>query len=324
LSDQSCVIFGGVGYVGRNWANRLAEKKIFGRIILADIRSPVDRLPASVEYINCDVRKPITTQLPELRPDWIFNFAAIHREPGHAVEEYFGTNLPGARNVCAYAEERACKNILFSSSISVYGPTNGPTSEAAALYPSSPYGMSKLGSELIHEIWRHSGAERRLCVCRPGVIYGAGDPGNILRMIRAVKKGYFVFPGTEQVRKSYAYIEGLLDSFEFVMARSEPQLTYNYVERETEPLGELVQIVQKQLGKKIPTVTVPLSLLKAVAVLMQRLTNGRSPVHPVRVKKVAMSTHFVPQKLQELGFQFRFDFRTSLQDWAKKAPQDFA
>jgi len=52
------------------------------------------------------------------------------------------------------------------------------------------------------------------------------------------------------VRKSYAYIEGLLDSFEFVMAREENQLTYNYVERETESLGDLVRLVQANWGRE--------------------------------------------------------------------------
>jgi hypothetical protein len=54
-----------------------------------------------------------------------------------------------------------------------------------------------------------------------------GDPENILRMIRAVKRGYFVFPGSRDQRKSYGYIEGLLDSFEFAKGRSEPVLLYN-------------------------------------------------------------------------------------------------
>jgi GlcNAc-P-P-Und epimerase len=324
MSRKTCVIFGGAGYVGCNWAARLAEKKTCQRIVLADLRPPAGALPESIEFVPCDVRKPISPQLPELHPDWIFNFAAVHREPGHVRQEYFDANLPGARNICAYAEQVACKNILFTSSISVYGPTDGPTSETSPLYPSSPYGISKLCSELIHEIWQQRGEDRRLRICRPGVIYGPGDPGNILRMIRAVKKGYFVFPGSHDLRKSYAYIEGLLDSFEFMMARTEGQLTYNYVERETEPLGELVQMVQKHLGKKIPTVTAPMPLLQAAAMIMQIVTNGRSPVHPVRVRKVAMSTHIVPQKLKDLDFKFSFDFQTSLQDWAKKAPQDFA
>jgi hypothetical protein len=39
--------------------------------------------------------------------------------------------------------------------------------------------------------------------------------------------------------------------------------------------------------------------------------------------EMAMSTHVVPQVLQEPGFPFRFDFRTSLKEWAGKAGEDF-
>jgi nucleoside-diphosphate-sugar epimerase len=322
-SSSSCVIFGGAGYIGRRWAIRLADKKSFGRILLADLQPPAAALPDGVKFIACDVRKQITPQLPDFRPDWICNFAAVHREPGHERQEYFDTNLPGARNVCSYAEAVGCKSILFTSSIAVYGPTSGMTAETTPTYPVSPYGISKLAAELVHEVWRGAVVERRLVVCRPGVVFGPGDPGNILRMIQAVKKGYFVFPGSQMLCKSYAYIEGLLDSFEFMMARQESQLTYNYVEAETESLGTLVQIIQEHLGKKIPTLTAPLPLLQLAAAIVQILTAGRSPIHPARVRKVATSTHIVPQCLKNLGFDFRYDFRTSLQDWAAKAPEDF-
>jgi hypothetical protein len=55
----------------------------------------------------------------------------------------------------------------------------------------------------------------------------------------------------------------------------------------------------------------------------QLLTRGRSPLHPVRVRKTASSTHVIPKALLKMGFQFRYDFASSLEDWAGKAPQDF-
>ena len=100
-------------------------------------------------------------------------------------------------------------------------------------------------------------------------------------------------------------------------------MTYNYVERETETLGMLVQMVQAHLGKKTPTLTAPLPVLTAAAGLAQLLTGGRSPIHPVRVRKTASSTHVIPDVLLKLGFNFRYDFDASLKDWAKKSPEDF-
>lgn len=321
---KTCVILGGAGYVGHRWALRLAGKNIFRRIVLADLQPPAGTLPRDVEFIRGDVRQPLASQLPGVRPDWIFNFAAVHREPGHARAEYFDTNLPGARNTCTFAAAAGCQNILFSSSIAVYGPTNGPTSESSPLYPASPYGISKLAAELIHEAWRAGDAQRRLLICRPAVVYGPGDPGNILRMIRAIQKGYFIFPGNRKIQKSYAYIEGLLDSFEFAMARPENQWTYNYAERETETLEGLVRLIQAHLEKKIPAITAPLPLLAAAAQVTQWLTGGRSPIHPARVRKATLSTHIVPATLMQAGFDFRYDFAASLKDWAGKSPEDFA
>jgi GlcNAc-P-P-Und epimerase len=318
----SALIIGGGGYIGFNWAKRLAARKRFDRLVLADVRPPSQPLPDGAEFVKCDVRHPLP--LGDLKPEWIFNFAAVHREPGHAREEYFDTNIPGANHVCAFAEQSGCKNILFTSSIAVYGPLKKTTSETSPTHPATPYGISKLCAELIHQGWRQGREGRGLYVCRPGVIYGPGDPGNILRMIRAVKKGYFVFPGSKHLRKSYGYIEGLLDSFEFIMARPESQLTYNYVERETESLGELVQIVQKHVGRKIPTFTAPMPVLEAVAHVAQLATGGRSPLHPVRVRKTALSTHILPESLVKMGFNFRYDFAASLKDWASKSPEDFS
>jgi nucleoside-diphosphate-sugar epimerase len=319
---SACVVFGGGGYIGCNWAKRLAASGRFDQVVLADVQAPTLSAPETLPFVKCDVRQPI--EIADVNPEWIFNFAAVHREPGHAREEYFDTNLAGAKNVCAFAERTGCKNILFTSSIAVYGPLTQPTSETCLPYPATPYGISKLCAELIHKGWRRRAEGRRLFICRPGVIYGAGDPGNILRMIRAVRKGYFVFPGSKKLRKSYGYIEGLLDSFEFVMQRKDDELTYNYVERDTETLENLVRIVQAQVGSKIPTFTAPLPLLEAIAAMAQIVTRGRSSVHPVRVRKTASSTHVLPNQLIKMGFHFRFDFASSLRDWAARAPGDFS
>lgn len=320
---STCVIFGGAGFIGTHLAKRLLANGRFDHVHLADVRhSPLDATPGISTSVT-DVRQEIPANLVAEPPSWIFNLAAVHREPGHEPLEYFETNLPGARTVTRYAAAVGCPNLYFTSSIAVYGPTTGATDESAPICPVSAYGGSKYPAELIHEQWQSLDVSRRLVICRPGVIYGPGDPGNILRMIRAIKRGYFAYPGSTTVRKSYGYIEGLLDSIEFVMDRREPVIRYNYVEHPTEPLGELVRHVKHHLDSRAPVVALPLWLLTPAASVVQLMTGGRGPIHPVRVRKAARPTHIVPQTLIDMGFQFRFDFASSLSDWQQQTPEDF-
>ncbi|KAF0095838.1 MAG: Uncharacterized protein E1N59_614 [Puniceicoccaceae bacterium 5H] len=322
------VIFGGTGYIGMWTWKRLRAR--FDRIILADVHEPSEPLPDGVLFTACDVRQPVIPQLETTLGgeafdsiEWVFHYSAVHREPGHAFEEYFDTNLPGAEHVTAFAEHYRVPHIFFTASIAVYGPTRTATDESAPKYPNSGYGISKLAAELIHERWAMGAPERRLITCRPGVVYGPGDPGNILRMIQAVKKGIFAFPGNPNIYKSYAYIEGLLDSIEFTMDREEKIIRYNYVEHPTEPLCNLVKHIEAFLGKRSRTIPLPLWALVPAAHVVQWLTGAKSSIHPKRVRKAAMPTHIVPQWLIDHGFTFKYDFATSLKDWKAKRPEDF-
>ncbi len=321
---KSIVIFGGSGFIGTFLAKHWLQQGLADEVVLADIRpSPLQGQPG-VRYVNVDVRQPIPTSLVDTAPYWIFNFAAVHREPGHEAIEYFDTNLKGADNVCAFATAVGAKNIYFTSSISVYGPTPGPTPETAPICPISPYGGSKYPAELIHRAWQQMAPDRRLVIVRPGVVYGPGDPGNIGRMVSAIKRGYFAFPGSMNIFKSYAYIFGMMESIDFVIASQKPLVIYNYVETPTETLGAIAEQVRKFVKSAMPILSLPTGLLMPAAHLVQLMLGSRNPIHPVRVRKAGMPTHIIPQTLLDMGFKFRFTFATSLEHWRQYRPEDFA
>ena len=105
-----------------------------------------------VHYVEHDVCEAIPRQLCGTDSAIIFNLAAVHTTPGHEDWEYYHTNVLGACNVCRYASEIGARQIVFTSSISVYGPGEAPKDEDTKITPVSAYGRSKMMAEAIHEL----------------------------------------------------------------------------------------------------------------------------------------------------------------------------
>lgn len=323
-----CILFGGSGYIGTFIVKNFVKSGRFDKIIIADIVASTV-VHSICEYLYLDVRNSISLALPknlDREKSWIFNLAAIHREPGHDQHEYYDTNISGAENINSFAEEAGIKNIFFTSSIAPYGRSLELRTESSQLYAETPYGISKGMAEKIHQIWQAKDGSRKLVIVRPSVIYGPGDPGNVLRMIKALQKGTFVLPNSSEIIKAYGYIYGLVESVSFTMEKDEPLIIYNYAENPVVPIGEMCKIIKKSLNIKKPIVKSPMVILVIIAKFIQctgKIFGKKSSIHPVRVRKAGFPTNIKPQWLIEKGFEFKYDFEKSLEHWKEVAPEDF-
>ena len=153
------LIFGGAGFIGTHLAKSLVARGGYKDIVCVDH--------------NCDVRRPIPRNIADGVTE-IYNLAAVHTTPGHLPHEYYDTNVHGAINITDFAAAIGASYILFTSSISVYGPTETVKHEESALEPVSDYGRSKIMAEAIHQSWQKAHGDRRLVIVRPAVIYGPG------------------------------------------------------------------------------------------------------------------------------------------------------
>jgi GlcNAc-P-P-Und epimerase len=345
MNLRTCVIFGGTGCIGTHIAKHLLEYTGVERVYMADIRpprnenyvkpllrwmAPVDGALPRVQYIPCDVRLPLdAVPLPQ-QADLIVNLAAVHREPGHAPNEYYETNLPGAEHICAYATRAGCLRIVFTSSISPYGSSDAARNEDSLPIPETAYGGSKLVAEKIHTAWQHAHPDRRLIVLRPGVVFGPGEHANVARLVRSLNRGYFVYMGNRATRKAGIYVKELCHVMQFALEHQdktgEVVLLWNVSMDPPPTLEEFVNAICASTDSRHPRWSVPRSLLVAasypVAGIAQ-LFGVHSSVNPVRMRKLSQSTYIEPLRLREAGYRFKFTLEQAMADWKQDAPEDF-
>lgn len=341
--QKTAVIFGGTGFIGLHFARYLVECEGYQKIVLADIKPPEAHAAigfvenslqmGAILYIYCDVRSPILhADLLSLRPQTVANFAAVHREPGHEAHEYYETNLPGAENVCGYAEAVNCKKMLFTSSISPYGPTEMPKYEDAIPTPETAYGGSKLAAEYIHKGWqRASPSERELVIVRPGVVFGPGEGGNVSRLVRMItKNGWFVYAGNRSTRKAGIYVKELCHAMGWVMATRATLgggvVVANMSMNPGPSMEEYVETVRKVSGRKAFVPEIPAWLLILAAGAIQKCLSffGRtSSVNVVRVRKLIRSNNVMAGYLEKSGYQYRYSLESAMEDWRRDFPHEW-
>ena len=328
------IIFGGSGFIGTHLIHLLKEECVNegDKIYDLDIVMPGEEgvVPGivekneGVEYIRLDVRKPFDLEFAGTPDDIIFNLAAVHRTPGHEDHEYFETNIRGAENVTAFAEKYGIKKILFTSSIAPYGAAEELKSEDTLPMPNTPYGISKLVAEKIHQIWQVQDAARELTIVRPGIVYGKGEHGNMTRLYKGIKGRYYFYAGRRDTVKACIYVKELVRFMKYRMIDHDfPGC--DVINCTFEPAYTIEQICEAMkratgLLNKIPMVNG--KLLMGTAKVLGPVGGKKVGIHPDRVKKLMVSTNISGKKLAGMDYTFHYGLKESFRDWYKDCNEE--
>ncbi len=314
----SIVLFGGSGFVGRHLQRMIHEQKLYDTVYIADIREPRETTDRC-RYVRCDVRKPVSFDLCAETPSCIVNLAAVHTSPGHPAHEYFEANILGARNVCAWAEAKAINQIIFTSSISVYGPGEDEKTEESVQMPNIPYGSSKAIAEYIHREWYiRDEANRSLHIVRPGVIFGHTEGGNFTRIANALEKGFFPLPGRTDTIKACLYVKDICGYILQKARQPGGYSLFNFCLPQKITIGEVVEAFRAVLGYKALTPLIPLPVINSAVGVLAMLNVPivrKMGMVPERIVKLVRSTNISSQKLVSSGFVFKYGLKEALADW---------
>ncbi|SQD79776.1 NAD-dependent epimerase/dehydratase family protein [Moritella yayanosii] len=306
------IIFGGSGFIGTHLSHKLISDDY--NVIIIDLNKP--RFShEQLTYIKCDVRdlSKLDINVPIER---IYNFAAVHTTPGHPTHEYYDTNIAGASSVCELAEKHDVNEIIFTSSISVYGPDEEQKDENTELTPNSAYGYSKMLAEKIHKSWYKSRDNRKLTIVRPAVVFGPGEGGNFTRLATMMGKGIFIYPGRKNTIKACIYVEDLISAIESARYTDNSFELFNGAYPERYTLENIIECFKKNHFPNVKLFMVPKQVVLCAASLFKIVNFLNIGIHPDRVMKLIRSTNIYPSWIVENEIQLPGDLESALQRWS--------
>jgi len=168
---------------------------------------------------------------------------------------YLETNITGTFNLLESAQLAGIGKFIFASSSSVYGASKKvPFSEDQALTQTlSPYAATKLAGEQLCGNFTNLYGMRTVCL-RFFTVYGPGQRPDLAihKFTRMIWNGEPIPKfGEGHTRRDYTYIEDILDGIEGAIAHDgEPFDIFNLGESETTTLNELIEVLEKAIGRE--------------------------------------------------------------------------
>ncbi len=226
---------GAAGFIGSNFSDSLLAQghQVVGFDNLEtgnDFFLREAKRSTSFSFVKGDIREfhEIAAVAREVKADWLIHFAANAdvRRGLERPRRDLDYNTTGTWNVAEAARLAGTKNLLFSSTGSVYGePSVFPTPETCP-FPeqTSLYGASKAAGESILSAYAH-GYGLNVCIFRfvsiLGPRYTHGHVFDFLKKLR-IDPTHLEILGNGLQLKSYLHISDLLAGLNSVIA-SQPQ-----------------------------------------------------------------------------------------------------
>ncbi len=252
--------------------------------------------------------------------DFVVHAAGLVHQEAAAYQEYEVVNVRATHQLAEACIANKVSTLIFLSTSAVYG--KGPFSnidEAGPLSAKTPYAVSKSTSE--EYLSSLVGKIPRIVVLRPSLVFGEGDRGNMLSLIKQVKEEKYVHVSGGVTAKSLICSRDLAQGIRLCIEKlPDGYHVFNIANPKAESMRDLVDSIAAGLNinKKFPSV--PEGMLKLGLKAAKAFMPGKVAVTPEQVEKLATETTCSIDKfVQATGFSPATEVRQAIKqeiDWA--------
>lgn len=299
-SPKTILLIGGAGFIGTVLAQLLRDQGHRVIILDKDLTGVT-----SADAVLADIRDPHAIRPHFDGVDIVINLAAEHRDDVRPLSLYQEVNVDGSAHICQAAAEAGVRDIVFTSSVAVYGSSPQAMNEDQPHAYFNEYGRTKHLAEDVYRGWLNGGDDRRLCIVRPTVVFGPGNRGNVFNLLRQIKYGPFLMVGDGLNRKSLCHVRNVAGFIASRIGAGERYGLYNYADKPDRDMNALVTLAQSALGRKTRMVRLPLWLglmLGHVADGVAAITRRSLPISAVRVQKFTSNSIIDSSKAMATGY----------------------
>ncbi|OPF17722.1 UDP-glucose 4-epimerase [Microcystis aeruginosa KW] len=304
---KNILVTGATGFIGSYLLPILSQQKL--QITAAARKNLSQSLSGPIRIVKVGHIDEKTNWQEALQGiDIVIHLAArahiINETIPNPEAEFIKVNTQGTANLVEQSIQAGVKHFVFISSIgAMTTQSDRILTENSPCHPDSPYGRSKLQAEqALINLAKDS--DMTWTILRPTLVYGPGNPGNMERLMKLIKRGLPLPFGAVKNRRSFVFVGNLVAAI--ITCLDHPNAAnqiFLISDNQAVSTPQLIRLIAQQIQQPCRLLPVPTTLLRFLGYLGDR-------VESITGKNLPFNTYSIDRLLGSLAVDSRYIQKT--------------
>ncbi|NNL78653.1 MAG: NAD-dependent epimerase/dehydratase family protein, partial [Desulfobacterales bacterium] len=311
------------GFIGPHLIQRLVAEGHNCRCLVRNSSNLGVIEEMGVELIEGDITRAHTLTGIADGIDRVLHLATLGHMSNYTVTEsmFEAINVQGALNIMKEALRARVPRVVHCSTVAAMGICpEVPATEQSNCNPHHPYGRSKFKAEK-RILAMAADDELPVAIIRFSMVYGPGDPRDILKLTRMTKKGLFPKIGNRPKLTPLIHVDDAVQGLLLAAEKGKTGQIYLLTNQESLPFDDIRIILQQALGIRRLPFYVPESVALAMAAFAEKFFPLIGKIPPVSRKNIestlADRVFSIDKAKKEFGFSPQVDPKVGLKETVK-------